>query len=427
MATISFHPDQEDALAALSDDVGGLWCRRVAVLDSPPDSFTFLRDFVHASVPCVIKNAIPSCGASGVTAVGPMTLTLDEIINHVNQDEQITVDVTPDGHGDCVRSVVLEGNEQRAFVKPHERTMEIGKFRDILRRSSHCCDLDKTNNLDIGNTEVDGESPKHDSNGLEIFPLLRQSNCAETKAFQMEHFFHEVSHPPVVYYSRQNDCLRTELPKLSQLFPKTFPFAEQAFGTGPPDAINLWIGNERSVSSMHKDHYENLFYVCSGQKEFVLCPPADTVFLHEGEFISGTFIQMCDTMAAKNAHEDCSSQSPWVVIADDSSDINENVPHPNEAKVNWIEPDIKKYMENKTNYSAGEFPMLSKAHPTKVLVSEGEMLYIPSLWYHRVTQTCETVGVNYWYDMKFDNPHWCYFNFLQSLRKVERQGNGTSS
>jgi hypothetical protein len=39
---ITFHAD-ENALINLSDDVGGLWCRPVAVLASPPDSFTFLR------------------------------------------------------------------------------------------------------------------------------------------------------------------------------------------------------------------------------------------------------------------------------------------------------------------------------------------------------------------------------------------------
>ncbi len=39
---ITFHAD-ENALISLSDDVGGLWCRPVAVLASPPDSFTFLR------------------------------------------------------------------------------------------------------------------------------------------------------------------------------------------------------------------------------------------------------------------------------------------------------------------------------------------------------------------------------------------------
>jgi len=33
-----------------------------------------------------------------------------------------------------------------------------------------------------------------------------------------------------------------------------FIYATQVFG-GPPEAINLWIGDERSVTSFHKDHY----------------------------------------------------------------------------------------------------------------------------------------------------------------------------
>jgi hypothetical protein len=40
MATFSA---DEDALNTLSDDVGGLWCRPIAVLEYPPDSFKFLR------------------------------------------------------------------------------------------------------------------------------------------------------------------------------------------------------------------------------------------------------------------------------------------------------------------------------------------------------------------------------------------------
>ena len=38
----SFHADDDD-LEAFSDDIGSLWCRPIAVLDSPPDAFTFLR------------------------------------------------------------------------------------------------------------------------------------------------------------------------------------------------------------------------------------------------------------------------------------------------------------------------------------------------------------------------------------------------
>jgi jumonji domain-containing protein 7 len=35
-------------------------------------------------------------------------------------------------------------------------------------------------------------------------------------------------------------------------------FAQEVFGV-LPNAVNLWIGNEHAVSSMQKDHYENLF------------------------------------------------------------------------------------------------------------------------------------------------------------------------
>jgi jumonji domain-containing protein 7 len=387
----------ESAIQTLSDDVGSLWCRPVAILDSPPDAFTFLRDFVHPNVPCIIRNAILSNVDDGDDMKdASLTLTLDDVIDHVGEDTMLTVDVTPDGHGDCVRKIVLETMHddesesaknnnitqppRRMFVKPYEQLMDIKTFRDLLRKSSSVVCDNANNNTDLHELHL-----RHHSEHVDI------EDC-DTETF-LNRINKQQNHPPVVYYSRQNDCLRTEMKKLydAQLFPSTFTFAEEAFGTGPPDAINIWIGNERSVSSMHKDHYENLFYVCSGQKEFVLCPPSDVLFLNEEEFQSGTFCPAIDD-------DDGSS---WVVVAYDKDDDNDR-------KQFWIEPDILNHCESK-------FPLLKNAHPIKVSVCEGEMLYIPSLWYHRVTQTCETVGVNYWYDMKFDNPNWCYFNFLKEI------------
>lgn len=37
--------------------------------------------------------------------------------------------------------------------------------------------------------------------------------------------------------------------------------AREAFGN-EPDAVNLWIGDDRSLSAVHKDHYEVRF--CTG-------------------------------------------------------------------------------------------------------------------------------------------------------------------
>ncbi len=46
-----------------------------------------------------------------------------------------------------------------------------------------------------------------------------------------------------------------------------------------PDAVNFWMGEKRAVTSMHKDHYENLYCVVSGEKTFTLIPPTDQAFV----------------------------------------------------------------------------------------------------------------------------------------------------
>lgn len=41
------------------------------------------------------------------------------------------------------------------------------------------------------------------------------------------------------------------------------------------------------------------------------------------------------------------------------------------------------------------------ARPMRVTLEEGDMLYLPRLWYHKVSQSCGEEGiccaVNYWY------------------------------
>ncbi|EJK74901.1 hypothetical protein THAOC_03394 [Thalassiosira oceanica] len=352
---------------AFSDDVGSLWCRPIAVLDSPPDPLSFLRDFVYPHVPCIIRNAIES------EKGGPLILGLDDIVDLVGGEAELTVDVTPDGHGDCARCVRKHPADGdwgvgKLFVKPHEQKMTLADFRNHLRKQEGSNAIDSAEDTDI--------------NGLSV---LQTDSAPEGQSADLGRV-----EKKVVYYSRQNDCLRTEMNSLfsTNIFPSSLGFAEECFNTGPPDAVNLWIGNQSSVSSMHKDHYENIFYVCKGQKEFILCPPADVMFLHEREFMSSSFCP--------------SGSGGWKVVAD------------GDEKTKWIEPDVKKYMDN--HAYADHFPDLRRSHPVKVLVSEGkgpplmvnsnlatltdsilgDAIYIPSLWYHRVTQTCETVGINYW-------------------------------
>ena len=438
----SLRDSLDKALDLLSDDVGSLWAvapqASIPILERPPSPLTFLRDYVHPSKPCIIRNCIPAQNREGGGGERPLILTLDDLVEICSNEKKsagtcsattsdegdimLTCDVTPDGHGDCVRSVVSldlnhSGEPVGMFVKPEERRMTLKQFRDELRMGRE--EWSKRNNCNCNEDER-----ANDQRDLATFGTKRNTNTTRKR--------------PVIYYSRQNDCLRTELKSLfdASIFPSGFQFAEKAFATGPPDAVNLWIGDQRAVSSMHKDHYENLFYCLSGEKVFTLCPPADIPFLHEGEFMNGTFkfvepptedeidreLRDCDGDAthvrchkallrayyAKHGvyktRDGSGEHGCWIVEPDRCQDGDQI------QKTRWIEPDV-------TRLDAAEhFPRLKQAHPVTVKLGEGEMLYLPALWYHRVTQTCETVGVNWWYDMRFDSPSWCYFNFLQHLK-----------
>ena len=98
---------------------------------------------------------------------------------------------------------------------------------------------------------------------------------------------------------------------------------------------------------------------------------------------------------------------------------------PSKTSVQWIAPDLSSLVPSSpkakehTETLLSRYPLLKFAHPMEIRVRAGELLYLPSLWYHRVTQSCETIGVNYWYDMMFDAPSWCYYSFLQQLQVVQ--------
>ena len=182
-------------------------------------------------MPCIIKNAIQS------GEMKPFTLTLDEIVDLVGENETLTVDVTPDGHGDCIRSVMghydtnsnQPKEQRRMFVKPHEMRMSISKFRDALRR----CQENDEESKDRREQAIEKDV---DNNGLTAYPLYHRR---VDEKFDDNGYVDGDRHRPVVYYSKQasftvtihithslvtiltiflfilkNDCLRKELAKL---------------------------------------------------------------------------------------------------------------------------------------------------------------------------------------------------------------------
>lgn len=409
-----------------SDTVGSLWCgrREVDVLLEPQSSLQFLRDYVSPSRPCIIQKAILDPNTQE-----PLRLTLSQIMEeHLSPDTSITVDVTPDGHGDCLRTRskievntdVTNNNDltdppptpsTTVFVYPKQVQMTLREFQERLQKQ-------------VRTRVVEYPSEQQDVNGLSVVTTLNTGN--DDTSFEEEEEDTSLPHSSVVYYSRQNDCLRIpdesghdthtkNITNLASLFPSTISWAAEAFGTHL-DAVNIWMGNQASVSSMHKDHYENLFYVASGTKVFVLCPPCDAPFLdsHHIEYPTATFEH------AKNSQ----GQPQWGIL-DSSSSSSSSPSSSSRNTTRWIHPNVSKLLpitdsnEERTRLLTA-FPHLKNVHPVEITVSEGELLYVPALWFHRVTQTEETIGINYWYDMRFDHPLWCYFQLMEQIQAPQR-------
>lgn len=61
---------------------------------------------------------------------------------------------------------------------------------------------------------------------------------------------------------------------------KDIPWARIALGRRP-EAINLWLGNSKSVTALHRDNYENVYCQVLGSKHFVLLPPIETPCINE--------------------------------------------------------------------------------------------------------------------------------------------------
>ncbi|XP_030574366.1 bifunctional peptidase and (3S)-lysyl hydroxylase JMJD7 isoform X1 [Archocentrus centrarchus] len=185
----------------------------------------------------------------------------------------------------------------------------------------------------------------------------------------------------VFYIQKQCSNLLQELPELTADLEPQIPWMSTALGKFP-DAVNFWLGEENAITSMHKDHYENLYCVVSGEKHFILLPPTDRPFVPYGLYGQAVYHQRDDGEFEVFDQND-SERVPWIPL----------------------DPDLERY------------PQYRQAQPLHCSVKAGEMLYLPSLWFHHVRQSHGCIAVNFWYDMEYDIKY-NYFQLLEALCEV---------
>ncbi|XP_072284068.1 bifunctional peptidase and (3S)-lysyl hydroxylase JMJD7 [Pyxicephalus adspersus] len=194
----------------------------------------------------------------------------------------------------------------------------------------------------------------------------------------------KVSSPGVYYIQKQCSNLTEEFPELIGDVESHIPWMSEALGKHP-DAVNFWLGESSAVTSLHKDPYENLYCVISGEKHFILHPPTDRPFIPYELYKQATY-QVNEDGSFKVVEQESADMVPWIPI-------------------DPLDPDL------------GTYPAYSQTQPLHVTVKAGEMLYLPSLWFHHVRQSHGCIAVNYWYDMEYDIKYH-YFQLLDSLANV---------
>lgn len=91
------------------------------------------------------------------------------------------------------------------------------------------------------------------------------------------------------YIQRQNSNLTEDFSEIvDDLVMSDIHFAVEAFNKSP-DAVNFWMGDEKAITSMHKDPYENIYCVISGAKDFILIPPIDLPFVPRKVYPTGIY------------------------------------------------------------------------------------------------------------------------------------------
>ncbi|KIV95811.1 hypothetical protein PV10_03417 [Exophiala mesophila] len=264
---------------------------------------------------------------------------------------------------------------------------------------------------------------------------------------------------PVYYLQSQNSNLTTTaLSPLYDEMPETIPFAKPVLGE--PDAVNLWVGGDRSITTTHRDPYENLYLVLRGSKTFTLWPPVEEMCLSAKMVTTGKFVLRGgggkdgsghdvdgdgdDTMVDSKGENEGSAFSLFELQLDDDNDDQQRNGRVGGAggsdeekrdedtegacssspsqhgRIPWIpiDPSLPRSTLEQL------YPYYRHARPETVTVEAGEMLYLPAGWFHHVRQQCgqwddgsraPCVAVNYWFDMDYEGERYAFHQLITKL------------
>ncbi|XP_043696092.1 bifunctional peptidase and (3S)-lysyl hydroxylase Jmjd7 isoform X2 [Telopea speciosissima] len=278
---------------------------QVERLESPPSPLRFLRDFVSPNKPCIISNATLNWPALS-------SWTHPSYLSDALSSSTVSVHLTPNGRADALVPNPDDPSSP-CFASAHVQRMLFSAALNLISSSS-------------------------------------------------------ISDSCVAYAQQQNDCFHSEYSALASDVDSHISWATEALGY-LPDAVNLWIGNHLSETSFHKDHYENLYAVISGEKHFLLLPPTDVHRMYVRDYPAAHYSYSQDTGEFTLELEKPLRYVPWCSVN----------PYPSSG-------DRDRELTSFSLYFNGPKPF-------ECTVKPGEVLYLPSMWFHHVRQSPDDRGL----------------------------------
>ncbi|KAF9545315.1 JmjC domain-containing protein 7 [Mortierella hygrophila] len=357
---------------------------RPVVISLPPSATT-----IHPSEPTASSSSTspqrlePTAGEKAWAWPAFTKWTNDYLVKTLGSKE-ITVACTPNGWADAVV-------DDKYFAMPCEKKMTFEQFLDGMPIRAR---QRKTQASGHGRQGDDEEGL---SNGEDLGLDGDGQGAVAMDPYQ-----------EVRYIQLQNGNLMTEYEELLEDVPPQIPFISEALGK-EPDAVNFWYGDERSTTSLHKDHYENMYAVITGRKIFTLIPPTEQFCLHEKQYIAATYVDTTDNSTASSSSPTPTQTTPRYKLE----------PMDPVVLTKWIALNPSHEPEEEL---FEKYPRYQMCQPFKVVVNPGEMLYLPAMWYHQVEQEPDHEGkciaVNWWYDMGFEGDRFSNAAFMTSLLKL---------
>ncbi|TFK28735.1 Clavaminate synthase-like protein [Coprinopsis marcescibilis] len=258
-------------------------------------------------------------------------------------DRPILIAVTPDGRADAVHR---GKDDVQYFVEPWVETMTMKEFIERIGKNTAESYYLQSQNGNLFSTE---------------FLSTREPDSNEGDA-------------------------ASEFVPLQPDVPAEISWCSEALGK-TPEAVNLWIGNNKSITSVHSDPYENIYTVIRGSKKFTLIPPTDGWCLNEKFY----------------PHAQFSRSSPDAEL--------EILPSPpGGPPVRWSSLPDRELDD--------ALPVDVK--PIHIDLKPGQTLYLPVGWWHQVYQSEETtIALNWWYDTETRGLSWAVLSTLREMAKVE--------